>query len=967
MGKRLGLLLLPPALLAALFTLILFALPPQYSETYLAALQDKMALLRGEDQRPRVLVLGGSAAAFSLRSDLLEEALPGWRVLNLGLYGGLGTAPMLDLALPDIRPGDAVILMPEQNAQTLSGFFGPRAMWQAADGNPRLLLRLQGERRRALVGEALPFAGEKLSFFLKGNAPEGDGVYARSHINAWGDLIAEGREGNAMPGGYDPDMMIDLHETPSAVFAGQMNEFTRACRNKGAQVYYAFCPMNAAAVLPGSDPEKLNAALASSLAAPVLGTAEDSILNSAWFFDTNFHLNAAGAVVYTARLAETLQSALGVSGGKPIALPEPPPSMARSAETGNQADGDRFLYEETETEAAVVGLTEEGKERKTLALPASRHGLPVTALSASALKGSQAEEITLPASLRRIENGAFAGCAQLKTIVLLQENPSLLSVGPDLLAGTKADIIVPGEAYSRYVTNYFWSVHAARLRPGQENMPASTEAPHDAAQGPAVMYFDANGGQPIRDTDTRISFPVSVSHLRTNTALGQRLFRREGYAPLCWNTAADGSGQRVPFGSRVDSADGKILYLEWIPVNPEKEFTWEEKDGGARITGWTGEGKTVAVPDTLGGLHVTYIGNGAFANASIDAVVLPPSLFAIEQGAFSGSRLKEIWLYDSLYYVYDSSFSGCEQLTALHISAATSPRYSVSYFAAFADKLDWLRLHAEEKKLILAGGSATRYAYDSERFLAAFPDHLPVNMGVYAYTNMLPQYRLMEQFVQPGDALISSPEFDTPRTQFCASNALDSLFFAMAEADYACVSMLDLRNYSRVFDSLAEYLHARTAMTARTYEESPRRYDDDGNPAAHPVYNQYGDYVLPRSGAEKDELLQTYLAPYTREAFPLEMVEALQSVFDEFQEKGARVFFAYAPRNHSALSEDSTAEERRALDAFLRAHLSVPFLLEMEDSLYPATSFYLIDNHLSTKGVQVHMDKVVPALEKYLQ
>ena len=43
----------------------------------------------------------------------------------------------------------------------------------------------------------------------------------------------------------------------------------------------------------------------------------------------------------------------------------------------------------------------------------------------------------------------------------------------------------------------------------------------------------------------------------------------------------------------------------------------------------------------------------------------------------------------------------------------------------------------------------------------------------------------------------------------------------MAEADWACVSLLDLREYSQVFSSLSDFLHARRMMTAHRYEETP--------------------------------------------------------------------------------------------------------------------------------------------------
>ena len=94
-------------LLAVPLVLLCFAflLPPQYDETYLAGLQDKTFYLKSAKGKKIVLV-GGSGAAFDVRSDLLEEQFPGYSVVNYGLYAGLGTTVMLELSKPYIGKGD---------------------------------------------------------------------------------------------------------------------------------------------------------------------------------------------------------------------------------------------------------------------------------------------------------------------------------------------------------------------------------------------------------------------------------------------------------------------------------------------------------------------------------------------------------------------------------------------------------------------------------------------------------------------------------------------------------------------------------------------------------------------------------------------------------------------------------------------------------------------------------------------
>ena len=545
----------------------------------------------------------------------------------------------------------------------------------------------------------------------------------------------------------------------------------------------------------------------------------------------------------------------------------------------------------------------------------------------------------------------------------------------------------------------------------------------------------------------------SKEHLRTNTPLGQQMFHRPGYQPLCWNTKADGSGENIAFGSRVGSGkniksesnvggeetksgsnagseeetkpdsrigdeEGTVLYIKWVPETPAESFVWEEREGGIYITGLAegfadnavndkkevgkaektandekeaeiaektandekeagkaGKSATDAnssktmlvIPDTLGTLPVRGIATGAFAGSAFESVALPPTLRTIEPGAFSGSALSELWLYDSLTEISDACFEGCENLQTLHIGADTKPRYSTSYFATFADKMDWLKANKDKKKLILAGGSATRFAYNSVWLLQELPDYVPVNMGVYAYANMLPQYRLIEQFAGEGDVLVSAPEFDTTETQFCPSNALDYLFFAMVEADYGNVTLLDLRQYTQVFDSLGVYLAIRGDMPELSYEDSPKHFDDDGNQIPYPTYNQYGDYMLSRPGALEDKMLMYFRADYTVEAFPEKLVESLNRVYRELEEQGVRVFFAYAPRNWSSLTEGSTKEARQALAAYLEEKLAGPVLFDMEESLYPGTLFYLIDSHLCDEGARLYTQMVAQALKKILE
>ncbi len=949
-----------------------FALPAQYDQAYLAGLQDKWDALAAAPS-PRIVIAGGSGAAFGVRCDLLEQELPGYSVVNFGLYAGLGTTVTLELIRPLLRSGDIVIFSPEQSAQTLSDFFHAPSMWQAADGRPELLSALDGRRWGPMAGAFPAFAGDKARLCRDGSAPAGEGVYARSSFNHYGDMDCPGREQNVMAGGFDPNMPISFDPAlPSEDFFAAVNGFARWCGEHGVTLCYRFCPMNAAAI-PDGGLSRLDGyanVLRERLDCPVLGDPAQAVLDAGWFFDTNFHLNASGAVANTAILAGELKAALDIPGPVSIPLPELPPLAGAGLTEGDNRDGGCFLYEDAGDGLRLIGLTTEGAGRESLTLPVSHGGMPVVSLAPAVFAGNaRVREIVVQGNLRGLEDGSFEGCAALERLVLAQADPEKCAVGPGLLKGTDALVYVPPGRLSAYATNYFWAAHASRLREDSQTaqLPEPSAAPSapPAVSGPSIRY-EGNGGTLRAWEGDAIALPVDNAHLRVNTAQGTGYFRREGYVLTGWNTAPDGSGERIGLGSRTERRDGLALYAQWAKVSPEGSFSYEFREGQAWITGYSGAAPRCVVPEELGGSPVRGICAGAFRDGAFEELILPHTLYTVEGGAFHGCAVREITLFDTLREVSDESFQDCRGLKTLHVNAATSPVYSGSYFDTFSDKYDWLLSLKGRKKLVLASGSSGRYGYDSPALAAAFPDYVPANMGVYAYTNALPQLELIRGLMEEGDVLLSAPEFDAAEEQFCASSRLDAPFWAMMESNYDAAALLDLRNYSGVLDSLGEYLAARRGMAGRNYGESPASYDDDGNRYAFATYNQYGDLTLPRPNGERDVCLRHNIADYTTANITPGRVEALNDVYRRFLDGGIAVYFTYTPRNRNSLTADSTPATRRELHNYLTEHLCVPVISDIEDSLYAGNYFYLIDSHLSGEGAAIRTKRVIEDLRPYL-
>ena len=93
------------------------------------------------------------------------------------------------------------------------------------------------------------------------------------------------------------------------------------------------------------------------------------------------------------------------------------------------------------------------------------------------------------------------------------------------------------------------------------------------------------------------------------------------------------------------------------------------EDGGARITGYDGEDRKLAVPDELDGHTVREIGEEAFYGCdSLISVTLPDGLTSIGDHAFLGcSSLTSVTLPDSLTSIGVNPFGGCDSLVKIDV------------------------------------------------------------------------------------------------------------------------------------------------------------------------------------------------------------------------------------------------------------------------------------------------------------
>jgi len=444
-------LILVPILIVAAAHLIL----PQFDQTYLYGLQPKLERLES-CQKHKIVVIGGSSVPFSLDGQLIEEACPDYEYVDFGLYLNLGTTVMYDLSEQYIKEGDIVIICPEQSAYALSMNYSPEDLLQATDGNLLLAWRINPSKYEKLVAAYPSFAFSKVKYLLEGK-PIPDSIYSIDSFNEYGDICAA-RVGNIMPGGLDTNVVIGFNEDIiSDEFIDYTNEYARRLVGKGAKVYYHFSPMNALALdsdVTEATIKEYYKYLDGQLLFPILGNPNQCIMDAGWFYDTNFHLNSAGAICYTKLFIDDLKTAWGDTSTTAIALPDMPEIICQEF-FGDDSMAELFVYKATDNGLIITAFKENETIPADIILPTHFEGKAIIDYDPNLFVGNTSiSTVTFQPNLGLIKDNTFAGCSKLDGIKLVSPSPADYSVGDELFSGFTFNIYVPDTAVSLYKTDY---------------------------------------------------------------------------------------------------------------------------------------------------------------------------------------------------------------------------------------------------------------------------------------------------------------------------------------------------------------------------------------------------------------------------------------------------------------------------------------------------------------------------------
>lgn len=463
-----------------------------------------------------------------------------------------------------------------------------------------------------------------------------------------------------------------------------------------------------------------------------------------------------------------------------------------------------------------------------------------------------------------------------------------------------------------------------------------------------TLVYHANGGSFASGVSSQDTYSVVFYH-NPNTRPEEGYFVRDGYTLVGYNTEADGSGEFVSLGAKVNAKGAATidLYCIWAENTPEDSFTYETSGSSVTITGYTGDEDVVVIPQTLGGKKVTKIAEGAFTQKSIKTVVIAKTVEQIEAYAFDRcENLTTVILFDTSFGtsagISENSFSQCENLKNIRINTVyTLTNTWQSYGAAKLDRLIWA---ADKKKIIIIGGSGAYYGYNSQILKDALDgEYEIINFGENANISALLYFDIVEDFIREGDIVLWSPE---PGEYTLGRTDCGNRFWDFRKSDYDFLKYVDISLYTDLLPTFANYCGTLKTSNFKEFD------------ALTISVNQYGDDISSRQWTgQRFEY---------RFKYSLQTPDELTALVSKISEKGGSVYFSFAAMQKSGMSnikEDDVLD----FEAMLEEIPGIVSISDYQDCIYDDDMFYDSAWHMTAEGAQARSEQVASDILAQLQ
>ena len=291
----------------------------QNQNNYLAAIIDKIHLLENTPS-PKIIIIGGSNAAFGFDSKILSEKL-GMPVINSGLQGGMGIRFAMNVVKPYIHKGDIILLSPEYH-NILSELHGGEILAQTLILYPNGIRFISSVHEVSELLKSFPTVHtvaikkylEDLLLEECQICNESETIYYRHAFDPeTGDITTNTKDSQSTV-----NLVAELNSsvpndemTRNIVF---FNSFNKYVDSKKAKMFFVFPSIvnnfdfSTKTILMQT--EKL---LKQDLDFPLLDSLEDSQFSNDLMFDTPYHLNDEGRKIRSNLIASKLCVVLDLS------------------------------------------------------------------------------------------------------------------------------------------------------------------------------------------------------------------------------------------------------------------------------------------------------------------------------------------------------------------------------------------------------------------------------------------------------------------------------------------------------------------------------------------------------------------------------------------------------------------------------------------------------------------------------
>ena len=531
-----------------------------------------------------------------------------------------------------------------------------------------------------------------------------------------------------------------------------------------------------------------------------------------------------------------------------------------------------------------------------------------------------------------------------------------------------------------------------------------------------TLYYDPNGGfintNSVNFNDTTY-YSATVATVGSSRLLSVKMkesyfskvesyssfyddgtFYRNGYVLKEYNTEPDGTGESYSIGSKVyfpEDGETPTLYCIWAKATPESAFSystytmvrpvksayapdWNNK--GVIINGYETNDETLVIPETIAGMPVIAIDEGAIVGKDTKTLVLNRNIQRIRNGAIQDCpSLETVYYADSIYEMYNEALDSesYTSLTKIIVNATMAPRYAKSLDGAHAIKLSRLLAGRDDACIIVIGGSSIYEGLATEYAEALFDgDFRVVNFGTTRTTHCTMYLEAMGYYAGEDDVVIYAPENSS---------------YLLGERELYWKTMRDLEGMNNIYRyvDMSQYTNFFSAYTDFNqnyrYKRAGVRYEDiaavtttdengDHTAAARQGYvddsrysNVYYHSLNNRTKSRHDGNYQgdamankeDYNNPNNETWCSIDdpyYLEPMNRIIGVARSSGAKVYFGFCPTDGDALVDAAKSREWiSAYDALIAEIYDFDGSVGVcEDYIYNHLYFYDCAFHLNDYG-----------------